>query len=137
MIRGPTSSVTINSTSPLLRRRLCFQPLYSTFSTVIFPWSAAADGRGSQAARPRPTARKTAGPRHKTEDARTGLSPHRSPRDLDGPAPAAAGRAGDGLGKFLRGGRRGRVVAGLPRQFLAADDRQVHADLHGDGGAAH
>src|SRR6266446_5134182 len=54
MTRGPTSSVRISSASPLLSRRLFFQPLYSTFSTVTCPFSAAGDdaagvgaGRGS------------------------------------------------------------------------------------------
>src|ERR1022692_2042475 len=46
MMRGPTSSVTISSASPLLILRLCFQPLYSTSSTVTpFLGSAARAGR--------------------------------------------------------------------------------------------
>src|SRR5437868_6967101 len=41
MIRGPTSSVTINSALPLESRTLFFQPRYSTFSTVTGPFFSA------------------------------------------------------------------------------------------------
>src|SRR5438067_50405 len=44
MTRGPTSRVTITSTSPLDIRRLFFQPLYSVFSIVILPSAAPAAG---------------------------------------------------------------------------------------------
>src|SRR4051794_10569079 len=40
MIRGPTSSVAISSTSPLLILRLFFQPPNSTVSTFTFPSAA-------------------------------------------------------------------------------------------------
>src|SRR6266705_6523705 len=36
-MRGPTSSVAINSTVPFEILRLFFQPLYSTFSTFVSP----------------------------------------------------------------------------------------------------
>src|SRR5438132_57892 len=49
MTRGPTSRVTISSVSPLLSRRLFFQPLYSTFSTVTLPFSSAAMVSGTAA----------------------------------------------------------------------------------------
>src|SRR5438067_2374922 len=64
MTRGPTSRVTISSTSPLLILRLFFQPRYSTFSTVTDtaarPFSAVAAGG---ARRPRATAAVNDAPR--------------------------------------------------------------------------
>src|SRR5438128_1717426 len=44
----------ISSASPLLRRRLFFQPRYSTLSMVTFPFSAAGAGDASPAATPSP-----------------------------------------------------------------------------------
>src|SRR5262245_57508503 len=110
MTRGPTSRVTISSASPLLRRRLFFQPWYSIFSTAALPFSAARrPGSAAAAAASTTAARASSRPDH-SRGAFTGIGPH-----------GCGGGSSNLLG--VRGGR-------VARQVLAADDGQVQADLH-------
>src|SRR5206468_4198903 len=98
MTRGPTSSVTTSSASPLLTLRLFFQPLYSTLSTLTaaFPFSdpaAAAD-------RPRAAAAVSVVRRQDGVGNRTALAPV--------PARVARPESATGVGgRRLRHARRG------------------------------
>src|SRR5437879_1268673 len=79
MMRGPTSRVTISSTSPLLMRRLFRQPPYSTFSTTSVPWPRA--GRDGVRINPKLTAR-AAPDRRKSHGLHTVLPPNGLCTDL-------------------------------------------------------
>src|SRR5215510_13673338 len=102
MTRGPTSRVRISSVSPLLRRRLFFQPPYSTFSTVTGPlgagWAVTASGRA------------TVSP---TRKARIGAG--------QGGTGSSSGGAGAVRPPRCRSGDLADRFAGVLRQLLAAD----------------